>query len=49
MAKKVSDSLHSPAKNCTKLLYMVNSVYQVHAESSLRSHPDAPNTHAQAM
>ena len=49
MAKKVSDSLHSPATNCTKLLYMVNTVDQVHVESSLRSHPDAPNTHAQAM
>ena len=49
MAKKVSDSLHSPATNCTKLLYMVDAVDQVHAESSLRSHPDAPNTHTQAM
>ena len=49
MAKKVSDSLHSPVTNCTELLYMVDAVDQVHAESSLRSHPDAPNTHAQAM
>ena len=28
---------------------MVNTVNQVHAESSLRPHPDAPNMHAQAM
>ena len=49
MAKKVSDSLHSPATNCTKLLYMVDTVNQVHVESSLRPHPDAPSTHAQAM
>jgi len=28
---------------------MVDAVDQVHAESSLRSHPDAPNTHAQAI
>ena len=28
---------------------MVDKVDHVHAESSLRPHPDAPNTHAQAM